>query len=129
MESLVAVFLTAVAIIALMPMQDMSLRTSTRSDFLGKAAGIMQTELELQEAYIMKAANPVTLGATSKAIKASDTAGVDGDSAFNVVTTISNNPAAPIAGISWIVNVQVTWTGNTTGIRSSIIVARQSGFE
>jgi Tfp pilus assembly protein PilV len=128
-ESMIAVFLTVVAIMSLMPMQDMSLRTALRSDYLGRAAGIMQTELEAQESYIMRGSNPVVLGATQKTIHVSDEVDVEGDAVFDVTTTINNNPAAAIAGISWLVNVQVTWTGNNNGIRSSIIVTRQSGFE
>ncbi len=127
MESLIAVFLTAIAIVGLMPMQDMSLRTASRSDYLGRAAGIMQTELEAQEAFIMRVSNPVTLGpAAPKTVKVSDAAGVEGDATYIVNTTISQNPAS---AISWIVHVRVTWTGNANGVRSSIIVTRQEGFQ
>lgn len=126
MESLIAMFLTAIAILGLMPMQDMALRTSSRSDYLGRAAGIMQTELDLQEAFIMRATNLVTLGpAPQKNVIVSDVAGVEGDATFFVDTTIRQNPAS---AISWIVHVRVTWSGNANGVRSSIIVARQEGF-
>ena len=52
-ESLIALVLTAIAIIALMPMQDNALKTMSRSDNLGRAEGIMQTELESQENALM----------------------------------------------------------------------------
>lgn len=126
-ESMIAVCLTAIAVMGLMPMQDMALRTASRSDYMGRAAGIMQTELELQEAFIMNAHNVVTLGALpTKALQVSDEAGVEGDATFTVDTTVSQNPTS---AISWIVNVWVTWPGNATGVRSSLIVTRQSAFE
>ena len=126
-ESLIAVFLTAIAIIGLMPMQDMALRTSSRSDYLGRAVGIMQTELEQQEAFIMRAANAVTVGAVApKVVQVSDVAGVEGDATYTVNTTISQHPAS---AISWIASVRVTWTGSTNGLQSSIIVTRQLAFE
>lgn len=128
-ESMVAIFLTAIAVLALMPMQDMAIRTNSRSDFLGRSAGILQSELESQEAYIMRASNAVNLGTTTKTINVSDNAGVEGDMTFTVTTTISNNPAAPVAGISWIVHTRVTWPGNATGVRSSLIATRQEGFQ
>jgi hypothetical protein len=52
--------------------------------------------------------------------------GVAGDANFTVVTTTSLNGASTN---SWIVNVTVTWTGNTNGITSSIVASQQTGFQ
>ncbi|PKN98410.1 MAG: hypothetical protein CVU43_16240 [Chloroflexi bacterium HGW-Chloroflexi-5] len=125
-ESLIAVFLTGIAIVALMPMQDMSLRTASRADQMGRAAGIMQTVLEAQEAFIMMASNPVTTGTTTSTVQTTDVSNVEGNNTYTVTTTIGQNGASTI---SWLVNVQVTWPGNANGIRSSLIVTRQSGFQ
>jgi hypothetical protein len=47
----------------------------------------------------------------------------EGNITFTVVTKTSN-PATN----KWIVNVNVSWPSKTTGIKSSIIVTRQMGF-
>jgi len=124
-ESLIAIFLTGIAIIALMPMQDMSLKTASRADQMGRAAGIMQSELEKQEAFIMRASNEVTTGAISSTVQLTDVSNVEGNNSYNVTTTISQNGTSTI---SWLVNVRVTWPKNDNGIHSSIIVTRQLGF-
>lgn len=125
---MIAVFLTAIAVISLMPMLDMALRTGSRSDYLGRAEGILQSELELQEQTIMKTISSasVPLGTTTKNVSVSGITGVAGDANFTVVTTTSLNQALTN---SWIVNVTVTWTGNATGITSSIVASQQTGFQ
>ncbi len=131
-ESMIAVFLTAIAIIALMPMQDMSLRTAYRSDYVGRATMILQSELELQEAFIMRTNNlgAIVIGTLpTRVVRGSNVPGVAGDITFNIVTTVRANPASPAN--SFLVNARVTWPPmNTIGITSSIIVKRQmEGFE
>jgi len=125
-ESLIAMFLTGVAIVSLMPMQDMSLRTVSRADQMGRAAGIMQTVLEEQEAFIMMASNAVTTGTTTSTVQTTDVSNVEGNNTYTVTTRISQNGASTN---SWLVNVRVEWPGNANGIRSSLIVTRQSGFQ
>ena len=125
-ESLIAIFLTGIAIIALMPMQDMSLKTASRADQMGRAAGIMQSELEKQEAFIMRASNEVETGEfTEDPVYLTDVSNVEGNNSYTVTTTISQNGTSTI---SWLVNVRVTWPKNDNGIHSSIIVTRQLGF-
>ena len=128
MEALMAALLTAIAVISLLPMQDISQRTGFRSDYLGRATGIMQYELELRENQIMIGTIPAS--PINRQITVSDpingTSAAAGDATFNVVTTTSVNlsPAN-----SWLVNVRVTWTGGpANGISSSIIVTRQTRF-
>ena len=129
-ESLIAVLLTAIAIVSIMPMQDIALKTMSRTDYMGRAAGIMQAELESQENVIMNSddiTSPIIAGTVTKTVYASSngpTSGItgSGDASFTVVTIIS----AASGTKSWLVNVQVTWTGNTTGIKSSVIASRIS---
>lgn len=121
-ESLVAVMLTAIAIVALMPMQDNALKTISRSDYLGRAQGIMQSELELQENQIMTSGCPGAGSVATKTVYASGLGTqISGDAAFTVTTNLS----AMSADTSCIVNVKVVWSGNTTGIKSSIIATSQ----
>lgn len=129
-ESLIAVFLTAIAIVALMPMQDMSLRTGARADYLGRAAYIMQSELEAREYFIMNQNNAITLAQTVPFVQGFTADGVLTAVAaqrFFTVNTFIN----PVAGSTnaWIVHVNVTWPrGPANGIRSSIIATRHFNF-
>jgi Tfp pilus assembly protein PilV len=125
-ESLIAVLLTAVAIVALMPMQDNAIKVMSRSDYMGRASGIMLSELESQANVIMNTATNPTVGTVTKTVYASSNGSTSditgsGDAAFTVTTKISTNAAGTN---SWIVNVRVIWKGNTTGIASSIIASR-----
>lgn len=122
-ESLIAVFLTAIAIVALMPMQNNALKIMSRSDYMGRAEGILQSQLELSENIIMNSTNAVTVGGpVCQTIYASELpVGISGDASFTCCTTTIVNPGV---NNSWIVYVQVTWTGNTTGIKSSIVASR-----
>ena len=130
MESLVAMVLTSIAIIALLPMQDISARSGFKADYLGRAAGVMQNELEMREYNIMNTNNAVNAGVVSRTVTTSDpvlgTSVPDGDATFDVETTTS---AYAIVPNSWLVKVKVTWTGGPAGgISSSIIVTRQFSF-
>lgn len=127
-ECLIAILLTAIAIVTLLPMQDTALKVMSRSDHLGRAAGIIQSELERQSNIIMNSTaavtvSPPTIVKTVYASSDGSTSGITGagDASFTVETKISVNAAGTN---SWIVNVRVTWTGNTTGIASSMIASR-----
>jgi hypothetical protein len=50
-----------------------------------------------------------------------------GDIKFTVMTQRTPDPGDP-TGNSWLVNVQVTWPNNQTGISQSVIVTRQKAF-
>jgi Tfp pilus assembly protein PilV len=52
-EVLITLFLTAVGIMALLSMQPVSWQAAGRADFMGRAAGILQSELERNEIRIM----------------------------------------------------------------------------
>jgi len=129
-ESLIAVFLTAIAIVSLMPMQDLSMRTGTRADYLGRASYIMQSELETREYFIMNQNNAVVLAQTVPFVQGFTVDGVLTavvSQRFFTVNTFIN----PVAGATnaWIVNVQVIWPrGPANGIRSSIIAVRHYNF-
>lgn len=127
-ESLIAVLLAGVAIVSLMPMQDMALRTASKSDNMGRAHGVLQAELEFQEQRIMKTLlnTDIAAGSTTKTVPASGVTGIAGDANFTVVTTISLKPTLTNA---WYVHVKVTWPGNATGIENRMIVTQQMGFQ
>jgi Tfp pilus assembly protein PilV len=126
-EVVIAMFLTVVAVLALFSMQPTAWKTASRSDYLGRASGILYEQLMMQEALIMNPCCIVTQGVTGPtAVFASgQTTAQPGDAQFNVTTTI-----ASIAGTNALrVTVQVTWPPlNTTGITESLVVTRQEGF-
>ncbi|GAB6267286.1 MAG: hypothetical protein STSR0002_00260 [Smithella sp.] len=124
-ECLVAVFLTTTAIISLMTMQSLALRGAGKSDYLGRANGILQRELELREIQIMHG-TPV-----SSVVTCADTNGntISCSSAGKMFTiTYTMTPPSGTTA-TWLINVKLTWPGSSVdGIKSSMIVSRQSAF-
>lgn len=123
-EVVIAIFLTTVGVLAVLSLQPSAWKTATRSDYMGRAAGIMQKELETREAFIMNVCNTVTTGTfTSNILVSGETAAQPGDATFTVTTTITN-----IAVNVWRVDVRVAWAGHT-GIIESLVVTRQQNFQ
>lgn len=123
-EVVIAMFLTVVAVLALFSLQPTAWKTAARSDYLGRASGILYETLVTQEAWIMNPCNAVAEGTTGPtAVFASGQANAQpGDAQFNVTTTITS-----IGTNIWRVTVRVAWTGHT-GISESLVVTRQQGF-
>jgi Tfp pilus assembly protein PilV len=135
-EVLAAAALAMIAIVTLTPMQDMSLKTGFKADYLGRATYIMQKELETREYVIMNQNITVTTTNSPHIVQAFTSDGAlttqsSSDAYFTVVTSIRLNPAATLNN-SWIVNVKVSWPGGPGGppktISSSIIATKQLGF-
>jgi Tfp pilus assembly protein PilV len=126
-EVLITLFLTTVGILALLSMQPTAWNTAGRSDFMGRAAGILQSELERNELLIMNPNNAVTTGVlpNHSQYASSQTTQQSGDVTYAVATTVT-----PLAGATnaWSVKVQVTWPGNTRGVSETMIVSRQEYF-
>ena len=134
-EVLAAAALAMIAIAALTPMQDMSLKTGFNADYLGRATYVMQTELEAREYEIMNQNNTVTTTNSPHIVQYFTSDGAlttqNNNDYFTVVTSIRLNPEATLNN-SWIVNVRVSWPGGPGGppktISSSIIATKQLGF-
>ena len=126
-EVLITLFLTTVGILALLSMQPTAWNAAGRSDFMGRAAGILQSELERNELQIMNPINGVTPGTTVQNTRyaSSQSTQQAGDIPFTVSTTITALSGTTNA---WTVRIQVTWPGNTRGITESVIVSRQEYF-
>ena len=125
-EVMIAMFITVVAIISIFSLLPLSWQTAGKSDYLGRAAGILQTELELREGQIMRNNIPA-LGITTRNVQVSDpftvSAGIRGDATMSIRTTISRR-----TNNSWLVTVNVTWPGNPQGLTNSIIATPQMFF-
>lgn len=125
-EVVIAMFLTTIAVMAIMSLQPAAWKTAGRSDYMGRAAGILHKELQRQEACIMNSNNTVntgTTGPTDVFAGGGTTAQTSGDATFRVTTTITS-----VGTSVWRVTIRVTWTGNATGISESLIVTRQQAF-
>jgi len=126
-EVLITLFLTAVGILALLSMQPTAWNAAGRSDFMGRAAGILQSELERNELMIMNPNNAVTTGVlpVKNVYASSQSSAQSGDVPFTVNTTVLPLGTATNA---WTVAIQVTWPGNARGVRETAIVSRQEYF-
>lgn len=123
-EVMIAMFLTVVAVLAIFALVSPAWKTAARSDYLGRASGIMYEQLMRQEARIMNACCSVTTGTLPATVvyASGQLTSQSGDAQFNVTTTITN-----LATNVWRVTVRVAWTGHA-GISESLVVTRQEGF-
>jgi hypothetical protein len=126
-EVMVSLILITVGIMSLLTLLPSGIRLAGTSDLLGRAAGILQAELNMNEILIMNENNTVTATAPgvpiNKTVYGSGKGSPQpGDISYTVRTQRSN------LGSQWLVQVQVTWTGNVNGIGESLIVTRQKYF-
>ena len=125
-EVLIAIFITVVAVLGILALISPAWQTASRSDYLGRASGILYETLMTQEVLIMNPCNAVTTGTTgpTSVFASGQPSAQPGDAQFNVTTTIALRTAN-----SWLVTVRVSWPPlNATGISESLIVTRQEGF-
>ncbi len=137
-EVLITLFMTAIGIMALLSMQPTAWNAASRSDFMGRAAGILQSELERNELWIMNPGNS-TFASACDANRQNSTLGTctwttnssnqvtqqTGDVPFTITTAIAPFGSSTNA---WTVNVRITWPGNNRGIAETLIVSRQDNF-
>lgn len=124
-EVLIAMFMTTIAVLAIFSLQSPAWKTAARADYLGRAAEIMQRQIESTESLIMNPCNTVTEATTVTTPTVSGMAAnaVSGDATYTVTTTIAN------AGTNiWKVTITVTWPTNAVGITTVTMVSRQEFF-
>ncbi len=122
-EVLISITLISVGVLGLLTLLPSGWRLSFTSDSLGRAAGILQSELEANEIVIMNENNAVDLEVPDKKVYGSGKeTSQRGDIAYTVRTQRAD------LGGSWRVRVQVTWPNNDVGISQSVIVTRQKAF-
>jgi hypothetical protein len=129
-EVVIAIFLVAVGVMAILSMQPTAWRTIGKSDYLGRGAGILHRELELREAWIMNPCNPVLVGnrPVQNIIVSGLGAEVRGDATYTVNTIIDRVGTSNV----YTVTVTVTWPDqvlrNYRNLVESVDVAQQDGF-
>jgi len=125
-EVLVSVVLISVGVLSLLTLLPSGWRLAGTSDLLGRAAGILQAELEQNEILILNGKNtPVTnpgSPATKQVYGSGKTTAQPGDVRYTVETEVVNS----VGG--FLVWVRVTWPGNSTGIAESVFVGPQKYF-
>lgn len=125
-EVLIAIFITVVAVLGVLALISPAWQTAARSDYLGRASGILYEQLMTQEATILNPCNAVPTGGTTTVFASGQSTAQPGDMQFNVTRTITRTQTNPCA---WLVTVQVSWPPlNATGITESLIVTGQQGF-
>jgi Tfp pilus assembly protein PilV len=124
-ESVMAVLLVSIGLMALLSMQPSAWRMTARTDYLGRAAMMLSKELTVRELAIMNPCNVVSTGTVTQTLYTSGQGSAqDGDIGFTVETVTTS-----VATNVWRVTVTVRWPPlNATGIRESIVVTRQEPF-
>jgi Tfp pilus assembly protein PilV len=122
-EAITAILIVSIGLVALLAAQPQSWNLAGKSDNIGRAAGIMESELSRNQAIIMNPLLSVPVSSTKTVYASGQTQKQPGDAVFTVATNIDT-----IATGVWRVKVNVTWPGNTTGIKDTLIVTRQENF-
>jgi len=125
-ECLIALILTTVTVVSLVSMQSLAWRGAGKSDYLGRAVGILQRELERYEYDIMKGANVPTTTITYADKNGNDMGQIATDAVFTIRVTASAPGTIPSG--TQLLNVRINWPGSANGLSSSIIVSPQTGF-
>jgi Tfp pilus assembly protein PilV len=121
-EVLIAIFITVVAVLGILALISPAWRTAAKSDYLGRASGILYETLMTQEALLLNPCNAVPAGGTNTVFASGQTTAQPGDAQFTVTTEITL-----IGTNAWRVSVLVAWPGHS-GISDSLVVTGQEGF-
>ena len=122
-EVCIALFLLGIGIFALLSMQPSAWRLSGKSDYMGRASGILLSQLQATEAQIMNINIAIPASGSSTVYASGQSTAKQGDVAFTVNRTIT-----ALGGNTWRITIQVTWPGNAAGIRESLNATRQEYF-
>jgi len=129
MECMIALLLTAIAVVSLMSMQSLAWRGAGKSDYLGRAEGILQREIETLENNFMVGTNasisctcngitPCTCNGTVPPWTSTYKITVD-----NIPFTVNASAKVPVNS-TWLINVQITWPGSVNGIKNSMLISQ-----
>ena len=114
-ESLVAVMLTALAVLGLLAMQPLSINSAGKADSMSRATDLMYRELAIAECTIMSGTTPAN--------KTNEAVTIGNQTFYITMTTTARDT------VSWLVRINVNWGGSSRGVTSSFIATRQSAFQ
>ncbi len=131
-EVMIAIFLVAVGVMAILSMQPTAWRTIGKSDYIGRGAGILHRELELRKAWIMNPCNVVPLG--DRPVQAIIVSGLGAEVRGDATYTVNTNITAVAGTINqWTVTVTVTWPDqvarNYRNLVESAVISQQDGYK
>jgi len=122
-EVVIALFITTIAVFALLSLQPVAWQTAQRSDYLGRAANLLYDELQSYEVTIMNPCQPIPAASATRYVYASHTTNSPlGDARFTVTTTVT-----ALSSDTWRVTSRVQWP-NHPGIVESLVVTRQETY-
>jgi hypothetical protein len=121
-EVMISLMLITVGILSLLTLLPSGWRLSGTSDMLGRAAGILQAELERKEIMIMNGNNSIPTDTMKPVYASGKETAQPGDIQYFVETKIEKWSG------SYKVWVKVTWPGSLNGVQESLIVGRQMSF-
>lgn len=124
-ECIIALLLSAVAIISLVEMQSLAWRGAGKSDYLGRAQAILQRELETCEYKILRGNN---IPDDTRWMDQYGNEVQEGDANATFEVQFKQTTPATIPANTRLLNVRVKWPGSKTGISSSIIVLPHSDY-
>lgn len=127
-----AIFLTTTGIMALLALQPQGWKTMAKSDYLGRASGILYERLSYYENLILNSCYDPTpiLGESNYSILVSgQNSAVSGDITYTVDKIVTKISADGVKPRTYCVTVTVTWPTNSTGIKESLIIATQSMYD
>jgi len=129
-EVLLSIVLTSTGVLSLLTLQPSAWKLSLKSDYLGRAGLILQSELEANQVLLMNPNYPNPCSSTSNPLTLTKTiypSGLaiaqPGDLPFTVQTRIQDN-----LNKTWSVRVGVTWQGNNIGISETRLITSQEPF-
>ncbi len=122
-EVITAILIASIGLVALLAAQPQSWNLAGRSDNLGRAACILQSELSRNQAIIMNPLLSVPASSTKTVFASGQNQKQPGDASYTVATDIES-----IGTGVWRVRVSVSWAANVTGIRDTLVVTRQENF-
>jgi Tfp pilus assembly protein PilV len=122
-EVCVALFLLGVGIFALISLQPTAWRLSGKSDYMGRASGILLSQLQATEAKIMNPNIAIPASGSNTVYASGQGTSKQGDVAFTVNRIITD-----LGGNTWRITIQVSWPGNAAGISESLNATRQEYF-
>lgn len=124
-ECIIALVLTTVAVVSILSAQSLAWRGAGKSDYMGRAVGLLQRELERNEYDIMKGAPPADSQTCTD--KDSNVVACNAAGALYTINIATSTPASIPAGTR-LLNVRVRWPGSRNGLSSSVIVSPQPAF-
>lgn len=127
-EVVISLFLLSIGILGLISSHGPGWRLAARSDYLGRAAGILQRQLQANEALLINPATAfpaeITTTTDTNVLASGQGQAQAKEPAFSVTTTTTPDPGGGFCTVS----VRVTWPGNAVGISESMIVTKQENY-